>query len=696
MGTGSATAPGNIFILTQNPVSGWQNPSVVCTSDNPEVVFTPTTNGIMITSQPFSVATCDFTNTKASLGVSNIIFVPGFEGSRLYEKKGTKLTQRWEAGLLSISDVRSLFLDVGGNSVKNIVTKDVIEEARYPIFNTTVYKYFSDWLRSQKSDQKIQDFFLFPHDWRMSIANLAQTGSKTDVGTLVLKDKIVELASTSKTGKVTLIGHSNGGLLIKKTLAILEDQGQENLVDNVLFVGTPQLGTPGTLAGMLHGDDTKFGYGLVLSATTAREWAQNMSGAYGLLPFEKLYTKLGSFVQFANPLGNNWDELYGTSLDASEQRGFLTGQDGRKQPVPKDLDLAMILRPGLYDEAKKLHDDLDNFAIPSNIQLYEIAGVGKPTISGIAYKNTILNTVTHRPLFSCDGDKTVVSASAVDYGTRAQYLDLSAYQKDTGSDSVHFNMMENPEVVGLISNIVEGTTMSTPHISSTKPSLDDCKFKLIGTHSPVDLDVYDLQGRHVGINSNSTDAFTLIDTEIPGSDFIQIGDEKYAIVPDMGTYTIKIDGTGNGLFTLDIASQINTEVTSYQAYADLPVTTNLIAQVSLDTATTSLAPLKIDEDGNGTFDQEVLPNTGASPLSYLMVLRATIIDMQLTPKLEKLLLMTIDRIALQLKKGKIDKATERMQKFMHRVDIGKKIAKEMSATEKQDLITKVNDFLSSL
>lgn len=700
-GSGSAgdfANPGNIFRVVQNPKEGWQTPSIICTSDNPSITFDYFDGGVDIVAEPFSFATCDFTNIKASSASSNVIFVPGFEGSRLYEQKKNNLVQRWEAGLLSLNDVKSLFLDNTGQSLKNIVTKDVIETTNYAgSFNRKIYQAISDWLNLQKGIDKINDFELFPYDWRLDIANLSLNGTKTNTEVLNLKNKIIELAQTSKTGKVTLIGHSNGGLLVKKTIQLLQQEGNDNLVDNVIFVGVPQLGTPSAVVSVLHGDDTRIAGGFILSAVSARQLLHNMPGVYGLLPFEKLYSKIGLLIHFSGGLNNNWDELYGTDIDAGEQRSFLTGGDGRHQPKDTDLANPAVLNPVLYDTAQLLHNSLDNFVFPAHINLYEIAGVGVPTISGITYKDTFFGQISHRPDFSCDGDKTVLSASAVDYGVHTDYLDMSAYEQDTGEHSIHFNMMENPEIISTIENIVTGSSAVTPHISAIKPSLASCSFKLIGTHSPVDLDVYDAQGRHVGIDdSHSTDVAIAIDTSIPGSDFIMIGDEKYALVPDAGVYTVHVDGTGTGLFTLDVASYTGGQVADYQAYANLPVSTELKATLTLDIQSTALPYLQIDVDGDGTIDQEVAPGEGTGPIAYLLAIRSTILDLHLSSKLEKSLIAKIDKTIIKIKKGKFEKVTLRMQKLLNRLENGKKINKEMSPSEKQGIIDSINEIIDSL
>ena len=94
-----------------------------------------------------------------------------------------------------------------------------------------------------------------------------------------------------------IIAHSNGGLLAKALLTELKNRNIENKVDRVIFIGTPQLGTPKAIGTILHGyDQTDSLGGIVTNAHTAREVINNMPGAYGLLPSE------GYFMNSTEPV----------------------------------------------------------------------------------------------------------------------------------------------------------------------------------------------------------------------------------------------------------------------------------------------------------------------------------------------------------------------------------------------------------
>lgn len=680
-----------IFDFTNNY---WGDLSGPTHSSNPNGMGDTISNNILFT--PF------LTSDPLVECCSSIIFVPGFEGSRLYEKRNNgNLIQRWEAGIASFTDVNSLYLNNLGNSIKDIFVGDVIERTNYipDSINTSLYKSIVVWFNEIKESSIINDFFIFPYDWRLDVSDLAQNGSiSTNNEILNLKNKIIELSQSSKTNKITLIGHSNGGLLIKKTIQLLKDSGQENLIDKVIVVGSPQLGTPKAIGATLHGDAASLGGGFVLSSEKARSWGENMPGAYGLIPSKKYYQKVGPIVSFDESLNNNWISLYSNTLDYEEQNHFLTGQDGRRKPASDNLEFPTILNKFLLNKANELHDSIDNLEFPENIKFYEIAGIGVPTLEKLTYKSRLLGTipVDYKLNFSCDGDKTVVSQSAIDSALNPYYLNLFNYQKDTGNKFSHSDLMENPEIINLISNITTDTNKDIPHMTTTKPSLSECKFKIFGIFSPADLDVYDLAGRHTGIDRDiSTNNFMAFDTEIPGSDFFMIGDQKYVVVPDEGEYNVKIDGTGTGVFTLDILTQANDQIINNTSYNNVPVNPKLEAQIVVSSNNPEEVTLKIDSNGDGKIDQQVSPNNEENPLYYLEVIRKIIIELSLPKKIEKPLLQKIDKIARLISNNKHYYLEKNIKKFMKKIESDRKFIKKITQQERDNLVEQINNLLNS-
>ena len=66
-------------------------------------------------------------------------------------------------------------------------------------------------------------------------------------------DQIISLSKTSKTGKVTIITHSNGGLIAKHIITELKRQNLSYMIDNIIFVAMPEYGTPQAITSLMYG-----------------------------------------------------------------------------------------------------------------------------------------------------------------------------------------------------------------------------------------------------------------------------------------------------------------------------------------------------------------------------------------------------------------------------------------------------------
>jgi pimeloyl-ACP methyl ester carboxylesterase len=241
-------------------------------------------NGPYLTTVRFEIK-----NINTVAGNPSVLFLPGTQASRLYD--GDDGNRLWEPS--GNIDVGKLTLDASGNSIKNVQTKDVIDEIDVvPFLQSNIYKGFMSYLDGLVDEEVIEVWEPYAYDWRKSVFDVVENGSTyydgtTDGEQKYLVNRVEELAANSQNGKVAIIGHSNGGLLAKALMMKLEEEGKDNLIDSVIFVATPHLGTPKAIATVLHGHDQEKVGGLLVDDEVAREVIKNMPGAYALLPSEK-------------------------------------------------------------------------------------------------------------------------------------------------------------------------------------------------------------------------------------------------------------------------------------------------------------------------------------------------------------------------------------------------------------------------
>lgn len=127
-------------------------------------------------------------------------------------------------------------------------------------------------------------------------------------------------------------------------------------------------------------------------------------------------------------------------------------------------------------------------------------------------------------------------------------------------------------------------------------------------HSPVDIHLYDSQGRHVGKNDQGG-----IDEQIPGAEYIEIPDlhEKSITVHEGdGTegYRFVLEGTGTGTFDFTLSSPDRAHNSADTAkYLTVPVTPSTEASVLLDQ--NKNYSLEIDTNGDGTVEEQRQPDS---------------------------------------------------------------------------------------
>lgn len=673
-------------------------------------------------------------------GNSNVLFLPGLEASRLYVEKtvlGLPVEdQLWEPN--RNTDVEDLYLDANGVSLNSaIYTQDVIDESNTPtpsgLVGQNIYKSFLDMLEEMVDDGDIAKWRAFAYDWRMSPQDVVDTPQKYPGGhEISLVTTVQELASSSDNGKVTIVAHSNGGLVAKALLKKLSDDkaaGISNLIDSVdvlILVASPQLGTPVAIPALLHGYDQRIAFGWLMDEVHARELGRNMPGGYGLLPSEKYmqetefapvtFTDAGFTSGLIGPLVS----AYGSTTDSfAELQSFLSGQEGRPQPAVADILAPIKLSTGLLAEADALHDAIDNWTPPETLRVIQIAGWGIDTLAGFEYVPkfecvaatgggsgcTPQYILDPRPIFTADGDKTVVTPSALGMEGEKWWVDLPKHNRELRRlrrNRIHKDMLEIEEIIDHIKLSLKKETPILNNILTNVVPIDSENRLRLSVHSPVTLEAYDMDGNHTGKVCPSTSDFCYIEENIPNSSYMEFGKGKYLNVPEDQLKNVKLMGTGIGTFTYESEKVLPDGTAIKTSYTDIPVTSQTIAEVTQNTAT-GQPELKVDVNGDGTNDITVQPQSDFNPVVYLQIMKATINSLDLDQKKKDNLSKRVDKLITQIQKGKIEKAKEKVKSMSQSLE--KKLARpvprnpkpgKLSKTDAQLLYDMLNQLLDNL
>ncbi len=599
------------------------------TSNGDYTFYTDINNGSVLTSTT-TVITVAVPTPPAPTGNSSVLFLPGFEASRLYEERLTCVIdcedQLWEPNW--DTDVRALFMNADGTSMDtSVYTRDVLGKA-YGIFN--IYKSFLDKMQEMKTSGDIADYSAVPYDWRLSLNDILSSGKKDGsnisyfaaTSSPYILQELHRLVAGSQNGKVTIVAHSNGGLLAKALLQKLADTNDPLLskIDKLILVAVPQLGTPSALASLLHGYDQGIPASflpLVLSDSVARTFGHNLPGAYNFLPSTDYFTSVSMPVVTFDAAMTDWIVHYGASVSSESGLNiFLADSFGRVTSDSSDTKTPTSLSSALIASAQTEHATLDNWSPPAGMQVIDIAGWGIPsTISGLKY-SLHNGQIKLDPTFTIDGDGTVVTPSALytngNASTTRYWVNLKNYNSianlitDVRWRTKHADILGVPQLLTFIEDIIEAiSTNILPQYLSTSvptPGVNDAHL-IYSLHSPLTFNIYDDAGHHTGMSTTTGQ----IEEQVPGTYFIQIGDVKYIFTDTGAPVHVDMSGYDTGTFTFTIQQVQGDSTVSTVTFQDVPTNPNTQVSMTVGNDIHTLSNLNVDSDNNGTSDIILTP-----------------------------------------------------------------------------------------
>lgn len=606
--------------------------------------------------------TAEPTGTCTTNCNSSVLFLPGIEASRLFETNvlGDE-NQLWEPN--RNADVEKLYLNDLGVTIRHgIYAKkyDVLNETALPFVGPNIYKSFISAMNKLKADNLIDNWEPIAYDWRLSLQDILKGGRQDESGRIYYSgmnaattspyviQELRHLAATSRTKKVTIIAHSNGGLVAK---ALLEKLKEDNdplyaMIDKIIFVAVPQVGTPAALAAVLHGYDQDHLFGLVTSKPTARTFASTSPMLYHLLPSAQYLKYVDDPVATFDPLTlPDWNVRYGTNFRSQERfHQFLVDSFGRVDSQGDDISHPIRLNDALLTQAENLHTNLDSWTPPAGVEFIQIAGWGVPTtVKGVAYSTAqkcnryngkviqgrinyycveYVSTFAATASTTIDGDGTVVVPSALwtstTTGVSNYWVDLKRYSNDHWASTIggvnglmpfgHANILEVGELRNFILDIITSTTKPLTdygYLSTAAPQSNDRRLRF-SLHSPLSLNLYDDQGRHTGISTTTG----LIEENIPGTYYDEFADVKYLYTNASSSAHIVMNGYATGTFSFVVDELQGNANVSSSAFKDIPTTPNTEVTLSVESDITTVSPMSVDENGDGHVDFSLVPKVG--------------------------------------------------------------------------------------
>ncbi len=574
---------------------------------------------------------------------SSVLFLPGIQASRLYKDALIGEDRLWEPNINN--DVRQLAMTDTGESLNEVYTRDLVDIV-FGFYD--IYASFITYLNSIKSQGIISDWAPFAYDWRHSVQDVVENGTQYDGEVKSVIEHVEQLAQNNNS-RVTIIAHSNGGLLAKALVTALEANGRAFLIDRIILIASPQLGTPKAIGSILHGLDQERLGGLIVNDVTAREVMRNFSGAYGLLPSDAYFNQITEpIISFESASSTElFTNVYGTTIDSPDELAeFMLGERDARREIASIINEPSKSNGVMHEAARALHRNiLDTWMAPPYIDVIEIVGVGLDTVKGFVYKEfyevNCAGTICTKnakyqpmPKFTKYGDQTVVAFSAEAYqGEKTTYyIDLNEVDLSEITEPVsHADIANLLSLQQFISGLLQNSTATTEFVYATRPTFETGR-EVISVHSPVTLSLTDPMGNKVEKNGEGETARII--TDIPGSSYFEIAGATYIIVPSTQDYTARIKGLEEGSYTLRRAfmpGEDDSILISEMSAAT--VTSQMMAEFSKQAG--KVSDIKIDYNGDGVVDDVVTVDGRTTTKALFVELQTMVNNFTLLKKNER-------------------------------------------------------------
>lgn len=589
--------------------------------------------------------------------ISNVLFLPGIEQSRLYRTKvgcdddSPSCEQSVWSPVNGDTRPDELWLTSDGKSgnpnifAKERDTLDAIDLG--PIKG--VRKFYSSFFADLDALVGHENWKEATYDWRLSLDDILSHGTQRGsriyyseaTSTPYIEQTLRELASKSPTGKVTIIAHSNGGLVAKALLKKLGDSEASRLVDKLILVAVPQSGSPQAIGGLLYGYGSALPFdkcasfffsgficGAYVSRTEVRTMALFSPMTYHLLPSQAYFNSIQdpnhSIFSFTGTHSFEAEKLaYGTTIDSwSELSNFLRAKEGgRGQVSAGDINQPAVADAGMLEYAQRTHESLDSWTPPADIMVYQVAGWGDRTVSGISWYEelqtstpTLIYKKQYRPIFVEDGDNVVPAPSALQIPESANvknmWVDFAREAKEHSRFPKfgHGEIMEVEELRSIVTSILASHLFTHNSVvldsrpDASKNNTDKLVFIL---HSPLTFRIENSSGKTIGDDERAN-----VESSIPDGDIGYFGEVRYLTVPADDTYSLTLYGHDSGTFSLDAYRETQGNPGSITTLAAIPVQQGTEATVFVDGISGKIGTLQVDLNGDGSYDLGIEPVSG--------------------------------------------------------------------------------------
>jgi pimeloyl-ACP methyl ester carboxylesterase len=578
---------------------------------------------------------------QAATGREPVIIIPGVAGSELSAGSAFRLSinnghggtythdyaagekvwvNAWEAIASSDDD----YFD----AIK--LQADGVTPVAPALYVSNIYESAYDDLIGYLQGQGYQlgvDLWIFPYDWRQDIrttssqldakitqALVATNGGRSDPAAWTIK-------------RADIVAHSMGGMVARNYIA---DPARASRIDQLITLGSPQLGTPKFLKALLYGDT--FGpsfLGIGLSPDEVKDVVQNMSGANQLLPSAPYYayydnsdsTRLRPYIEDRDVDGNG---SAGGALSYSAVKQLLlnTGRNG-----------------AVLGKAESYHTAIDTQrgGGVNGVRWAALIGYGYGTLGQLReYTGSCWSWYRYVPCAKrdenvVDGDGTVALMSAAMGDPWRNTLIASGAQL-WYIEREHGALVERDYALGIptgdgpvlpwIGDLLRGATpmsatadagfsVSSVDAQAAAPMLSPAE-KLRGAWiaalGPVALELRDSEGKTTGRKRGETEAAA---PAAPDTRYERLPGSEFVFAKRDAAYTLSLVAESEGSTDLKVRVLGGGKIERTAIYLGVALRANGRAELDVKpgagraNAVQGWPALRVDADGDGVFEANV-------------------------------------------------------------------------------------------
>lgn len=357
-----------------------------------------------------------------------------------------------------------------------------------------------------------KDLFTFAYDWHQSNV----------VTALQLRDKINAVQTICQCAKVDLVAHSMGGLIARQ---YIQSDVYEQDVDQMIFLGTPHLGSPKSYL-MWEGGETDI---------TREDRAMKF-----ILSKEAQKAGFGNLFNYVRnkpiPSVEELLPIYDYLRDKSSGDLRTYPNNYPRNTFLENLKNSIIT---LLNSSIRITNIVGELGYASTIDAIRVITSSSQPLWEHGYADGFYEKVGDRGLERGVGDGTVTSNSGEFIADDLNKLNSEHSQLPTKAEGLVFKKLTGQDATTLI--------------TSNTDSIFDINFKLllIKILSPVDVIVTAPDGKRIGKDFQTNEEVNQIDGAFY-SGFVT--DDEYITIPNPldGQYKIEVQGTGTGEYTVAI------------------------------------------------------------------------------------------------------------------------------------------------